>query len=336
MASPSLAGLQKDFLNYLTGVRGYAETTRRNYDKAIDQFRAYLSSVGVMDTVAEFTDDAILGWMTDLAGRGVKPSSICVKLSALSSLADYLTKRKNDRGKFVMHDNPTKRIDWPTVEQADTEFMRPEEVEAYLALPLPLNEQVVRAVLFDTGARRAELCRAKVSDLVEIDGGWSLAITVKGRGTRKRKVYMPLFAETATLIRGHLADRGIPSDDPARDGEQPLLVNRQGKPFNGSNFQYLITSIGEQAGISRFRLSPHKVRHTVNVIRDLGGVDEFRRARLLGQSNSRSQERYRHVIDGGAREAKQQQADGYQRYVSRKDVTASINGIRAEMAPPNP
>jgi DNA (cytosine-5)-methyltransferase 1 len=70
MASPSLALLQKDFLNYLTGVRGYAETTRRNYDKSIDQFRAFLSGGGVMDTVAEFTDDAVLGWMTDLAEAG--------------------------------------------------------------------------------------------------------------------------------------------------------------------------------------------------------------------------------------------------------------------------
>jgi integrase len=201
---------------------------------------------------------------------------------------------------------------------------------------LPLNEQVVRAVLFDTGARRAELCRAKVGDLTEINGEWSLGITVKGRGTRRRMVHMPLDPLTVTLVRGFLADRGIPSDNAKRDAEQSLLVNRRGQPYNGSSFQYLITSIGDQAGIDRFRLSPHKVRHTVNVIRAHGGVDEFYRARLLGQSSSKSQERYRHVVQGGLREAKVQQADGLRLYLHRKDVTASTNGDRQFTGPQNP
>lgn len=343
MASPSLAGLQTKFGNYLTGVRGYAETTRRNYDKSIDQFRAFLSGAGRMDTVAEFTDDAILGWITDLAARGVKASSIVVKLSALSSFAAYLMKCKTERGKVILAANPTKQIDWPTVEQADTEYMRREEVDAFLSLALPLNEQVVRAVLFDTGLRRAELCRANLGDLVETDG-WCLAVTVKGRGTRRRKIHMPLDASTMALITDFLMARGYAS---VRDAppEQPLLLTRRGTRYTGSTLQYLITSIGEQAGFGRMklsdeegriRLSPHKVRHTVNVVRDLGGVDEFRRARLLGQSNARSQERYRHIVQGGLREAKTQQADGLARYLGHKALTVGTNDIPSEDTPANP
>lgn len=349
MASPSLATLQKDFLNYLTGVRGYAETTRRNYEKSLDQFRAFLRAADLMDTVAEFTDDTVLGWMTDLAHRGVKASSIVVKLSGLSSFALYLMKRKGERGKFLLTANPTKQVDWPTVEQADTEFMRREELEAFLALPLPLNEQVARAVLFDTGIRREEACRANVGDLVELDGGWSLAVTVKGRGTRRRKVHMPLDPATVTLIRASLVDRGIPSgdkpEDARRDAEEPLLVNRRRTRYTGSTLQYLVTSIGKQAGFGttkvndgtgRFRLSPHKVRHTVNIVRELGGVDEFRRARMLGQSNSKSQERYRHIVQGGLREAKAQEKQGLARYLGHKAVMDGSNDTESQHVPRNP
>lgn len=340
MASPSLGTLQKEFLNYLTGVRGFSEHTRRSYDKAIDQFRAHLRDLNEQDTAHAFTDSAVLTWMTDLAGRGVKPSTIVAKLSGLSSFATYLMKRKTSRDKPILAANPTKMIDWPTAEAPETEFMRSEEVAAFLAVDLPLNEEVVRAVLIDTGARREELCRANIGDLVEMDGGWSLAVIVKGRGTRRRKVHMPLDPETVTLIRGHLADRGLL--DPKAAADKPLLVNRQGRRYSGSTLQYLVTSIGTRAGFGtwnvgddggRFRLSPHKVRHTVNVIRDLGGVDEFRRARLLGQSSTRAQERYRHIVVGGLREAKDLQREGLAAYVSQKGLMAPTNGTPVQEVP---
>jgi len=316
--SPSLDTLSKEFLRYLVAVRGYSVHTENNYRLAIGQFRAYLGETQqVPDTVASFTGEAVQAWITDLAERGVTRGTLVLKLSGLSSFADYLMKRHGHRNKPLLTHNPTKTFDWPTAEAPETEFMRPDELAAFLGVPLPLHEACVRDVLLDTGIRVSEACRATVGDLLEIDEGWSLAVIVKGRGTRRRKVHMPLAPATVNRLREALLARGIPSKDRDRDNAQPLLVNAQREAFTRSAMAGLVERIGTQAGITRFRLSPHKIRHTTNVLRDLAGVDDFTRARLLGQSSVRSQERYRHIVTGQFREAKAKQAEGLAAYLSR-------------------
>lgn len=312
--SPSLDRLADDYLRYVQSVRGYSAHTVRNYRKTVDQFCEFLHAQGRLDTVKEFTGQAVQDFVTDLATRGISRSTIVVKLSALSSLAQHLMKREDLRGRPLLDANPAKRFDWPVPEAPETEFLRPDELAAFMALDVPLWKAVVRDVLVDTGARRAELCRADVMDLVEMDGGWSIAITVKGRGTRKRKIHMPLSEPVAARVWESLVARGIES---ARHAETPLFVDGGGGRFSGGRLYYLVQSIAKDAGITRLAVSPHKIRHTVNVVRRTAGIDAFLRSRLLGQSNPRSQERYNHLVSGELRAAKVQQAEGFARYINQ-------------------
>lgn len=315
--SPSLKRLSNDFIVWAEHYLHYSPLTVRNYDTTLDQFRVFLRMrSGLEDlTLALFTDEAVQAFALDLGARGIHPNTILGKLANLSSFAQYLMQRKDARNKPLLTANPTKTFRWPTMEDPDTQFLHPEELRAFLKVELAQSEDAARALLFDTGVRASEACRADVGDLVEIDGGWSLAVTVKGRGTRRRKVHMPLSVPVAALLRGTLTDRGLPTANPAEDAAQPLLVNRQGKRFARQDLYELVRRIGEAAEITRFIVGPHTLRHTVNVVRAQGGLDDYTRSRMNGQSDPRSQARYRHITQGMLRAAKDAQADGLAAYL---------------------
>jgi site-specific recombinase XerD len=311
----TLRELAADCTVYLVSVRGYSPATLDGYDRTWSQFRTWLQGQGRTDSLREFTDDHVLAFITELGRRGAKVNTIVVKLGALSTLAQYAMHRKDERGKPLLERNPTKAFDWPQMQETETAFLLPDELRAFLSVELPSNEALARDLLVDTGLRASELCRANVGDVVEVDGGWSLAVTVKGRGHRQRKITVPLSKAVSDEIQSELLARGMPR------GDEPLLVNRSGKRYTRTGLQYIVVRTAKDAGIERARISPHKIRHTVNVVRKVGGMDAWTRSRLLGQSSERSQERYDHVVPGELRAAKDVQAEGLAKYLG--EITGS-------------
>jgi site-specific recombinase XerD len=76
--------------------------------------------------------------------------------------------------------------------------------------------------------------------------------------------------------------------------------------------------IGKQAGISRFRVSAHKLRHTGNVVARRGGVDAVVWSALLNHADSRTVIQYDHVIPDELYEARLQQREALGRYLTPK------------------
>ena len=315
--------LCRDCLRYLTMQQGYSANTEADYSRAYDQYRAYLRDVAKLpDVLRSFTKQTVMGFAAYLAeprryttkqgmARVVQigANTIILRLSALSTLATYAMTREDERGRPLLEHNPTKRFAWPTYEHPDTPFLHPDELRTFLEIPMPPYAAVARDMLLDTGVRVSEACRADVGDLVEIGGAWTLGETVKGRGTRKRKIRVPLSAPTAAGLRAFLLDRKMPPP------EAPLLVDRHGQRYKRRALSNLMARFARQAGIARFNVTAHKLRHTVNVVRKVGGVPALERSRLLGQTSVKSQERYDHVAPGGLLEAKDQQAEGLAKYL---------------------
>src|ERR1043166_130794 len=85
----TLGQLCRECETYLLGVRGYSPLTLNGYRLVWDQFRAYLRSQNKQDQIKEFTAAACIGFMTDLAARGVIVNTIISKLAARSTLAPH-------------------------------------------------------------------------------------------------------------------------------------------------------------------------------------------------------------------------------------------------------
>src|SRR5437016_588999 len=152
----SLSKMVAEALQYLGNVRNYAPTTVESYEISFDQFRHFLYSKGLPDDVRQFTGDNVFRFAESLAQKKQKASTVVIRLSALSTIANTLIKLKDARGKPYLTQNPTRTFEWPTVDVPETKFLLPDELAAFLAVERPLRESIARDLLVDTGLRCSE------------------------------------------------------------------------------------------------------------------------------------------------------------------------------------
>lgn len=310
--TPTLSKAADEALRYLGTVRNYSPATIDGYQRSFDQFLAFLHSRNLPDDLHQFSGDNVQGFADWLTGQRAKASTVVIRLTALSSLAQTMMKLKDGRGNPYLTTNPARTFEWPTIDQPDTKFLLPEELQRFLAVERPHRESIARDLFVDTGLRVSELVRANVGDVIEADGKVSLAVTVKGRGRRQRKLHVPLSEPMVRALRQYLAER-----QPER-GDEPLLVNREDQRWQRTGLGALMSRIGQEAGITRFRVSPHKLRHTANVVARLAGIEPHTRSRLLNHSSPQSLQRYEHLLPNELHEARTVQQAALGRYLGKK------------------
>jgi integrase/recombinase XerD len=161
---------------------------------------------------------------------------------------------------------PTKRFEKPMVG-----FLSREEIQALLSSTDPTSwtgrrDKVLLSVLYNTGARVSELIGILVSDT---DLSSSPSIRLRGKGRKQRTI--PLWKETAKLIRGWLKQEGLNDD-------QPLLPNRHKRKMTRSNVAERLLLAAELASktapqLKQRRVTPHVIRHTTAMHMLQSGVD---------------------------------------------------------------
>jgi site-specific recombinase XerD len=271
------------------GVAGhYAANTIESYEKSYDQFRLWLHARGLSDDVREFTGDNVFKFAEWLTMTGHKASTVLVRLSALSTIAQTLMNLKDDRGRPYLENNPVRTFKWPTADDTQTKFLLPDELAAFLAVKRPLRESVARDILVDTAMRCSELCRAKVGDVTTIDGKTALTATDKSREREALRRQIALSTPVAMALYEYLLSRGIDSPQEPNSRDEPLLLNAEGRPWGRTGLSSLMARIGKEAGITRMRVSARKLHHTANVVSLLARrpsdskLDRWTRSQLLG------------------------------------------------------
>lgn len=179
--------------------------TRRSYENALQDFMAF---TGIQQP-AEFrivTRAHIIAWRDDLVNRSLSSMSIRHRLSALSSLFEYLCEKNT-----VTH-NPVKGVKRPAVESGEGKTPALGDHQARQLLEAPdgasikgKRDRAILATLLYHALRRDELCKLKVKDFKqERRGVPHLKISGKGGKTR----YVPLHPAANGLIHDYLADAG--------------------------------------------------------------------------------------------------------------------------------
>src|SRR2546428_4261691 len=93
--SPKLSRTVREALHYLAQVRNYAPATIESYQASADLYGDFLHTEGSPDEIRYFTGDTVRQFAEALAARGQKPSTIVIRLSALSTIANTLIKLKD-------------------------------------------------------------------------------------------------------------------------------------------------------------------------------------------------------------------------------------------------
>lgn len=281
-----------DYVRHLAAYKGYSLRTCECYDLTYRQFIAYLLGRGLTDDVRQFTDDHAEGFARYLAENGLRPNSILTKLAGLSSLARYLTRTKDAKGRPLLDHNPVERFDRPQKQRVDRPFLHRDELKAVAQVGgLTTSEALARDLFIDTGLRVSELARASAGDAwKDGEGRTVLSVTVKGRGRAEERVHISLAPEIGCRIEDYLLARNLP------EPQEPLLLNREGKRYTRNTLSEMIARLGRRAGVTRVPVRPHTIRHTYNVVARSAGIDALTRSKLLNHSDPSTVARYDHLL----------------------------------------
>jgi integrase/recombinase XerD len=228
--------------------------TRRAYKVDVAEFIAFtnLKSHSELRTVARAH---VIAWRKDLETRGLEPTSIRRKLSALSSLFDYLCERNAVLG------NPVDGVKRPTSNnnEGSTPALGDAQVRRLLEAPAPntlkgIRDRAILATLLYHGIRREELCLLRLRDIQTRQGVPHFRI----KGKRDKIRFVPVHPMVLRLIEEYLeaGKHGGAVSHESLDSPlfRPVANNRTGTLDRhldpGSIYRNIVMKYAKATGIS--------------------------------------------------------------------------------------
>jgi integrase/recombinase XerD len=180
---------------------------------------------------------------------------------------------------------PVKKTDEKVVS-----YLTHQEMQVLLNAPDPTTQSGIRdrAMLhlaFAAGLRVSELIGLRCEELTLRPHP---SVHVRGKGRRER--WLPLWKQTASVLRAYLAVRGA---YPAPE----LFLNANGEPMTRSGFEYILekhvgTAKQKQPSLATKHISPHVLRHTCAMHTLLATHDVRKVSLWLGHASLQSTEIY--------------------------------------------
>jgi len=235
---------EREWLANLTNAK-----TKRAYKSDVEEFSRFagLRAPVELRLVARAH---VIAWRKHLESRQLSPASIRRKLSALSSLFDYLCERNAVDG------NPIDGVKRPMANSNEGSTPALGDAQVRLLLEAPnektlkgLRDRAILTTLLYHGIRREELCLLRVRDMQSREG--VLHFRVKGKRDKIR--FVPVHQKAQRLIMEYLelAKHGGALDSPLF---RPVKNNRTGtlnRPLDpGSVYRNIVVKYGRATGIS--------------------------------------------------------------------------------------
>jgi integrase/recombinase XerD len=231
--------------------------TRRAYENATKDFMAF-TGIQQADEFRSVTRAHVIAWRDALGNRLLNGTTIRHRLSALSSLFDYLCEKN-----AVTH-NPVKGVKRPKNDSAEGRAPALGDHQARKLLDAPdgdslraLRDKAILATLLYHALRREELCKLKVKDFKhERRGVPHLKVAGKGGKTR----YVPLHPAAGGLIHDYLERAGHGTDDTGALF-RPVSNNAKndGKGITPDGVYKLVRAYSGKLG---FEIGAHSLRAT--------------------------------------------------------------------------
>lgn len=201
------------------------EKTRRAYARDVKEFFAF-ASIRDSASLRAVARAHVIAWRGTLEKRQLAKTSIRRKLSALSSLCDYLCEKNAIVG------NPVDGVKRPAANgnEGSTPALGDEQARKLLNAPpgdtlKGLRDRAILATLLYHGMRREELCRLRIADLQSRQGVKHFRL--EGKGGKER--YVPAHPAALRLIEDYLTALRIGSGREMRPDDalfRPVANNR--------------------------------------------------------------------------------------------------------------
>lgn len=285
--------VQRFLGDYLPHQRAFSVHTIRSYRDSLKLLLQFAASPKrrVADlTVLDLTPAKIIAFLDHLeARRGNDATTRNVRLSAIHSFFDYLGAgwpEHLDQARRVLAIT-FKRTTHRTIDYLEAEEVRTLLEQIDLRTVWGRRDYALLALMFNTGARVQEIVTLQTTDL-RLTAPHSVRFLGKGRCER----ICPLWPETARLLRQHLTDTGLDSQEP-----QALFRNHRGTPLTRFGARLILQRHVARAAtvlpaLKSKRIHPHSIRHGTAIYLLKSGVDFSTIAHWMGHKSLNTTQKY--------------------------------------------
>jgi len=219
------------------------------------------------------------GFITYAMDKGYSIKTINHTMTAVKALYNYLM----DEGTIPI--SPVARIKPLKTEHKMIHAFGDKDIEDMLRQCnrktfVGLRDYTILLTLIDTGLRVSELCGLEAGDI-----DWSSGfMRVLGKGSKERQV--PFGMTLRRALRDYVNRKGHVG------GDHRLFVNQFAQPLDRRLVRLILVKLGQKAGVTGVRVSPHTCRHTFAKNWILNGGDPFSLQRILGHTTQEMVSQY--------------------------------------------
>ncbi|MFN3499944.1 MAG: tyrosine-type recombinase/integrase, partial [Pannonibacter indicus] len=237
----------------------------------------------------------LAGWLSDLAARGMAPSTQARKLSALRRFFRFLF-QEGDR-----KDDPTARLDGPSPAREIPDVLSREEVGRLIgACGQDTRLRCLIELLYGAGLRATELVTLRMGNLPRRKAGqWMTGeIIIRGKGGKDRLCPLGKAALSALSDWLEARESSLPETPMARSRAEPFVFPSRGKEghLTRRRLGQMLEDLAGKAGLRSERVYPHALRHAYATHLLQGGADLRSVQTLLGHADIATTQIYTHVL----------------------------------------
>lgn len=281
-----LAGLIKEFLDWLSVEKGHPKNTILSYGYDLERYREFIENVCRTD-ISKITRADVLDHMATLQERNLSSRSRSRHFAAIKQFHRYLYYEKH------LEKDCTANLDGPRMSKLLPHVITPEEVDRLLAqpdvsTPRGLRDAAMLELMYSAGLRISEMISLKRKDIFA-DIGF---LKCTGKGDKQRLI--PIGEIAMEKVQKYLENR------PDQDSEW-LFLTRLRKRFVRSGAWKMINGYIRGVGITK-KVTPHTLRHSFATHLLSGGADLRSIQEMLGHADISTTQVYTHVTNDRLKE----------------------------------
>lgn len=273
----------ENFISYLQVEKGYSNNTIDTYITALNQFDEFLTEAFESDIDVTILDsDDITPYLGYLHDRGLKKSSLRLKLAAVKSLFKYLFKKE------IIENNPAATVISPKTEKKLPNYLQVKEVEKLLdyfdcTTFEGIRDKALVDIIYSCGLRISEVLEIEMN---QIDKQERL-LKVLGKGNKER--YVPIGSKTLETLREYESIRRSIGTN-----SKNLFIKSNGKKLDRfTAYRSVNTAMSAISDLSQ--KSPHTLRHSFATHLLDNGADIRSVSEMLGHSSLSTTQVYTHL-----------------------------------------
>lgn len=271
------------FLDFCRVEKGLAALTIQAYRRDLTSFGGWAGA----QKIAELPGGGeVRSYLDSLYATGLSPRSIARHLTTLRNFYKFLVAEGS------LGEDPTALIPMPRQWQTLPKHLNHAEMEQLAQAPdvdkaTGLRNRAMIELLYASGLRVSEVCKAELSDL-NLEMG---LIRVFGKGGKQRLV--PVGASALSAVGDYLA--GGRARLLKGRSTKYLFVTARGGALSRGGFWKALGITGRKAGLAKAP-SPHVLRHTFATHLLEGGADLRSVQTMLGHADIGTTQIYTHVM----------------------------------------